>query len=87
RPSGDAAQKLGRVPGVLNARREGEAAGKHNEQSLFALDIKPGVDAREAVARLVVNEGWGLLELSRRRASLEDVFIELTTSDEQEAQV
>jgi ABC-2 type transport system ATP-binding protein len=87
RPSGDAAQKLSRVQGVLSAQRQDEASGAESEQSLFALDIKPGVDAREEVARLVVNEGWGLLELSRRRASLEDVFIELTASDEQEPQV
>jgi len=84
RPSHDAAQKLGRIQAVLNVRREGESENRSSEHSLFALDIKPGSDAREEVARLVVNEGWGLLELSRRRASLEDVFIELTTSDEQE---
>ena len=84
RPPNDAAQKLARVQGVLSARRAGEQGSTKGEQSLFSLDIKPGIDAREEVARLVVNEGWGLLELSRQRASLEDVFIELTTSDEPE---
>ncbi len=39
----------------------------------------------EAVARLVVKNGWDLLELQRERATLEDVFRALTLHAQQEA--
>ena len=39
----------------------------------------------EAVARLVVKNGWDLLELQRDRATLEDVFRALTLQAQQEA--
>ncbi len=39
----------------------------------------------EALARLVVKNGWDLLELVRERATLEDVFRNLTLRAEQEA--
>ena len=35
------------------------------------------------LARAIVNSGWGLLEMRPTRVSLEDVFLSLTTSDEQ----
>ncbi|MCA8943539.1 MAG: ATP-binding cassette domain-containing protein [Planctomycetes bacterium] len=39
----------------------------------------PGIE--EAIAALVVKNGWGLVSLGRRASSLEDVFRSLTTSD------
>lgn len=39
----------------------------------------------ETLARLVVKNGWDLLELQRERASLEDVFRQLTMKAQQEA--
>jgi len=41
-------------------------------------------DVRRDLARAVVNNGWGLLELRPMRMSLEDIFLSLTT-DEAEA--
>jgi hypothetical protein len=38
-------------------------------------------DAREAVARTVFEAGLGLVELSRHRASLEEVFLHLVTEE------
>jgi ABC-2 type transport system ATP-binding protein len=43
-----------------------------------------GVDRREDIARLAVNQNWGLLELRPMRMSLEDIFLQLTTQDEEE---
>ena len=40
-----------------------------------------GEDIREKVHRAVVEAGWPLRELSRHRATLEDVFVELTHED------
>jgi ABC-2 type transport system ATP-binding protein len=78
-PAPDTVEKLLRIKGVTSARSDdGETTGEQG----FVLDIQRDADAREEVARLSVNENWGLLELRRRRTSLEDVFLELTTTDE-----
>jgi hypothetical protein len=38
-------------------------------------------DIREAVFRAAVERSWVLLELAAQKASLEDVFVRLTTHD------
>ncbi|MDX1643254.1 MAG: ATP-binding cassette domain-containing protein [Thermoanaerobaculia bacterium] len=43
------------------------------------LECGQEVDLREALFRLAVERGWVLLELAVDRASLEDVFVRLTT--------
>ena len=50
----------------------------------FSLEVQceKGADVRREVARAVVAGGWGLLELTSLRMSLEDIFLELTTSEE-----
>ena len=72
---GGAAQALAAVPGVSEVRA-GDAAGS------FLLDCGDGSDPREEVFRAAVESGWVLLELVREQASLEDVFVRLTTGDE-----
>ncbi len=49
-----------------------------------ALEVQcdQGADVRRELARTVVSNGWGLLELTSLRMSLEDIFLELTTSEE-----
>lgn len=42
---------------------------------------KGGEDIREKMHHVIVQAGWSLRELSRYRATLEDVFIELTHED------
>ncbi len=50
------------------------------------VDAPPGgVPLEETIARLVVKNGWDLLELQRQRATLEDVFRSLTMQRQQEA--
>jgi len=51
-------------------------------ESTLMVEAEAKTDVREAVARLCVQENWGLLEISRARTTLEDVFLELTTRDE-----
>jgi ABC-2 type transport system ATP-binding protein len=48
----------------------------------FALGCARGADPRAEVFRLAVAKGWTLVELAPTRASLEDVFVRLTTRDE-----
>jgi ABC-2 type transport system ATP-binding protein len=81
RPASDAMQKLQDIADVTGVRQDASTSGS-GHGTAFALEIQSGSDAREAIARLCVNENWGLLELSRRRSSLEDVFLALTTKDE-----
>jgi len=62
------------VPGVQAVESLG--AGR------LRLRYAPGQDPAEAVAAEVVRRGWGLKELSPEQKSLEQIFVELTTSDE-----
>jgi ABC-2 type transport system ATP-binding protein len=51
----------------------------------YRLDVGTGAaPVEEALSRLVVKNGWALLELNRERPSLEDVFRTLTLGSEQE---
>ena len=74
-PGDGAAEALAAVPGVT-AVRPGDEAGS------FRLDCAAGTDPREEIFRAVVAADRVLLELVRERASLEDVFVRLTTGDE-----
>lgn len=48
----------------------------------FTLRTDAGSDPREEIWRLASDRRWTVRELSRRRATLEDVFVELTHGDE-----
>jgi hypothetical protein len=50
-------------------------------RSRFNLECEHQSDPREAVFRAAVENGWTLLELAEERASLEDIFVRLTTRD------
>ncbi|MGH9464250.1 MAG: ATP-binding cassette domain-containing protein, partial [Thermoanaerobaculia bacterium] len=71
RPAG-AAEALAELPGVIEVRPLDGA---------LAVRTRGESDPREEVFRLAVARGWVLLELAERRASLEDVFVRLTTHD------
>ena len=45
------------------------------------LNLPAGVDLREDLARMVVNSGWGLIELKSISLSLEEIFLKLTTRE------
>jgi ABC-2 type transport system ATP-binding protein len=53
------------------------------EESDGSLHIfyEPGADPTDALVRLAVEKNWGLYELVPQRASLEDIFVQLTTED------
>jgi ABC-2 type transport system ATP-binding protein len=69
------------LPGrtIAVAERDGSAV-------LWRLDVGTGTGpVDEAVAKLVVKNGWALHELRRERGSLEDVFRSLTLEASKEA--
>jgi ABC-2 type transport system ATP-binding protein len=73
----EAGASLARVPGVTRVieadRRDGLVG--------FEIDSEQGRDVRRELARAVITNGWGLLELRPMRMSLEDVFLSLTTEE------
>ena len=48
----------------------------------FQLRVESGTDVRAEVFRLARDRHWDVRELTARRATLEDVFVEITHSDE-----
>ena len=64
------------LPGVKDVSEE-----KDGEFSIFNLRLEANADPAEAVMNLAVFRRWNVRELARRRATLEDVFVELTHSD------
>jgi len=77
-PSADVEQSLRRVPGVLAVTQSPASNGVLR----FEVDAEPGADIREQVAAAVVEGGWGLQELRSQGLSLEEIFLQLTTSEE-----
>ena len=47
----------------------------------FLLRVEAGADPRAEIYRLAVDRNWTLRELARRRATLEDVFVEITHAE------
>ena len=73
-PAG-AAEALAQIEGVAGVKDVGNGR--------FVLEGNPGVDSREEVFRAAVERGWVLLELAQERATMEDVFVRLTTDTRQ----
>ena len=57
---------------------------QHNNVIGYEVESERGEDVRRELARIVVSSGWGLLELRSLRMSLEEVFLHLTTEEEDE---
>ena len=73
---GTAPDVIGALPGVVGV--EAGAGGT------LIIEHSPEEDPREAVFRVVVDRGWVLLGMTPEQATLEDVFVRLTTTDEME---
>lgn len=75
----DAAAAFSTLAGVRRVvQREG-----HGPTLAYEIESERGSDMRREIARTVVNQGWGLLELRPLRLSLEDIFIQLTSEEQQ----
>jgi len=70
------ADELTKISGVREVTTDGEDDWKR-----FSLRVESGVDVREEVFRLATERHWAVRELTQRRATLEDVFVEITHSD------
>ena len=73
----DGAEELRKISGVRDV-----TASTDGDWQVFALRVEANTDVREDVYRLASERRWTLRELSQRRATLEDVFVEITHPDE-----
>jgi ABC-2 type transport system ATP-binding protein len=67
---------LAALPGVHKVELNGAGA-----QHRARIVVVPGHDPTDAVVRLSLERNWGLREIAPERASLEQVFVELTTEE------
>lgn len=70
-------EQLKQITGVRDVTRTGEG-----EWQKFSLRVESGLDVREQVFQLAMVRRWSVRELSQRRATLEDVFVEITHADD-----
>jgi ABC-2 type transport system ATP-binding protein len=75
---GDATETtLAGVPGVTKV-----TVADHHEAAVgYEVESVRGHDVRRELARTVITNGWGLLELRPVRMSLEEIFLSLTTEE------
>jgi ABC-2 type transport system ATP-binding protein len=66
------------LPQVLNVETGASVDGR----TVFNVACALGSDVRETLAKTVVGNGWGLLELRPVGMSLEEIFLQLTTREE-----
>lgn len=74
-PPADCLTRLQTIPGVLHVSA-GQAPGS------FLVECALGQDMRDEIARVVVTQQWGLLELRTISMTLEDVFLKLTQHED-----
>jgi ABC-2 type transport system ATP-binding protein len=75
RPQDEAIARLGQVPGVTGVTSQADG--------MYEVNCALGSDRREDLAAAVVQGGWGLLEMRTSSLTLEEVFLKLTTKEEE----
>ena len=80
-PQNEVRERLSQVAGV----REVVPGPASNGRCEFSVQMVAGQDARKELSRAVVESGWGLLELRPVGMSLEDIFLQLTTTESLES--
>jgi ABC-2 type transport system ATP-binding protein len=71
------AEQLKQITGVRDVTTTAEG-----EWQTFSLRVESGADVREQVFQMAMVRRWSVRELSQRKATLEDVFVEITHADD-----
>jgi ABC-2 type transport system ATP-binding protein len=79
----DISLALQKVPGVKRVK----VAETRGPITGYEVESETGQDVRRDLATAVVTHGWGLLEMRPMRMSLEEIFLQLTTTDAPDAEV
>ena len=66
------------IPQVISVAERSNGA---KESTVFAIECTAGSDVRENIASTIIQRGWGLRELRAANVTLEDVFVQLVTSE------
>jgi ABC-2 type transport system ATP-binding protein len=72
----DARHRLSQLQGVKDVTEEADG-----DYTTFQLRLEANAEPSDEVLRLAAERRWSVRELVRRRATLEDVFVELTHTD------
>jgi ABC-2 type transport system ATP-binding protein len=73
----DPSSMLGKIAGVTKVKE----ADRHGGAVGLEVESERGHDIRRELARTIVTNGWGLLEMRPMRLSLEEIFLSLTTEE------
>jgi len=82
-PVSQVEEALTQLPGVLRVEPKDES---RDATVSFVVESERSRDLRREVSRLIVDRGWGLLELRPADMTLEEIFIRLVTEEHQEVQ-
>ncbi|MFH0786395.1 MAG: ATP-binding cassette domain-containing protein [Pseudomonadota bacterium] len=74
-PEEEVLKTLSALPGVLKAVERADGPGR------YEVEMDRDHDIRAALARTVIEKGWGLLEMHGQELSLEEVFVQLVTEE------
>ena len=74
-PKEEILAKLKQLENVVGIEAEDEESDEVNG---YEIEPKAGVDLRESLFMAITSSGWSILEFSKKTASLEEVFRELT---------
>tara|TARA_B100000029_G_scaffold502368_2_gene577511 strand:+ start:918 stop:1871 length:954 start_codon:yes stop_codon:yes gene_type:complete len=73
------------ISAVVDARSDQRASivqkAERENFSPFIVDARPNVEAAEQIAKKIVDNGWGLSNLTPLPMTLEEIFLELTTEE------
>ncbi|MBH66634.1 MAG: MFS transporter [Chloroflexi bacterium] len=71
------------ISAVIDARSDQRVSmvqkAEREEFSPFIVDARPNVQAAEQIAKSIIDNGWGLSNLTPLPMTLEEIFLELTT--------
>jgi gliding motility-associated transport system ATP-binding protein len=80
-PRDQVTKTLKGVPHVINVQADADGRPPNGAHESFTVQSEVGADIREALASAVVKSGFGLMELRPAHLSLEEIFLQLTTTD------
>ncbi len=78
-PKDEVQAKLSAIDGVAKVSVESTSNGR----AVFMVESAADKDVRKDLSHTIVTSGWGLYELRPVGVSLEDVFLQLTTEEEE----
>lgn len=68
-------RKLNEIENIMVVNKKDQEA---DDVFGYEIETKDGADIRESLSRMVMDCGWSILELNKKKVDLEDVFRELT---------